>query len=167
MLFLKPQTLTTRISQQRHSNFGWRNPPYLSRTYAAIPRTWGSLPWHNKTGRPNPGTSNSHTCRKSETKVSEHNSISYWDEAMARSLRFPDRPCTLLQSILQLAATGRHGPGLLSTSGNLNLRHKQNFKCRVHICYGYIDTTIRKDQRGRADTMAMLPPPPTKHIAVP
>ena len=25
----------------------------------------------------------------------------------------------------------------------------------------YIDTTIRRDERGRAETMAMLPPPPT------
>ena len=80
--------------------------------------------WFDKTGRPNPGTSNSDTWRKSETKVSEHNSISYWDEATARSLRFPDRPRTLLQSILQLAATECHGPGLDSTSGNRSHRHE-------------------------------------------
>ena len=35
---------------------------------------------HNKTERPKPGTSTSNKWRVSETKVSEHNSISYWDE---------------------------------------------------------------------------------------
>ena len=40
-------------------------------------------------------------------------------------------------------------------------------KCRVPICYEYIDITIRKDERGRADTKAMLPPPPTKPITLP
>ena len=40
-------------------------------------------------------------------------------------------------------------------------------KCRVSICYEYIDTTIKKDERRRADTIAMLPPPPTKPITLP
>ena len=66
------QTLKTSISQQPQSNLGWRNAPYPSGTYAAIPRARGILPRQNKTGRPNPGTSNSDTCRISETKVSEH-----------------------------------------------------------------------------------------------
>ena len=56
--------------------------------YAAIPRARGILPRHNKTGWPNPGTSNSDTWCISETKVSEHSSILYWDEATVRSLRF-------------------------------------------------------------------------------
>ena len=80
---------------------------------------------------------------------------------------FQDRPRTLLQSILKLAGTGHRGPGLASTFGNRSLRHEQNFKCRVPISYEYIDTTIRKEERGRADTMAMLPPPPTKPITLP
>ena len=36
----------------------------------------GISPQHNKTAQPNPGTNNSDTWRISETKVSEHNSIS-------------------------------------------------------------------------------------------
>ena len=116
--FLTPQTIKTSISQQPHSNLGWRNAPYPSRMYAAIPRAWGFLPRHNKTGWPNPGTSNSDMWRKSETKVSEHSSMSYWDDATVRSLMFPARPCTLLQSSLQTVGTGRRVPGLVSTSGN-------------------------------------------------
>ena len=84
--------LKTSISQQPHSSLRWRNAPYPSRTYTAIPLARGILPRHNKTGRPNPGTSTSDTWRISETKVSEHNSISYWDEAAVRSLWFPARP---------------------------------------------------------------------------
>ena len=119
---LTPQTLKTSISQQPHSNLGWRNAPYPSRTYAAIPRALGILPRHNKTGQPNPGTSNSDTWCISETKVSEHNSMSYWDDATVRSLRFPARPRTLLQSCLQTVGTARRGPGVVSTSRNWRLR---------------------------------------------
>ena len=116
-----PQTLKTCISQQPHSNLGWRNAPQPSLTYAAIPWAGGILPRHNKTGRPKPGNRTSDTWLISETKVSEHNSISYWDEATVRSLRFPVRPRTLLQSILQTAGTGRRGPGFVSTSRNRSL----------------------------------------------
>ena len=65
----------------------------------------GILPWH-KTGQLNPVTSNSNTWRISVTKVSEHNSMSYWDEDMVKSLRFLARPRTLLQSTLQTAGSG-------------------------------------------------------------
>ena len=34
---LTPQTLKNSISQQPHSNLGWQNAPYQSRTYAARP----------------------------------------------------------------------------------------------------------------------------------
>ena len=64
-----PQTLKNSISQQPHSNLGWQNAPYPSRTYAAIPRAWGVLPRHNKTRRPNPETCNYDTWRISESKV--------------------------------------------------------------------------------------------------
>ena len=62
--------------------------------------------------------------RISETKVSEHNSISYWDEATVRSLKLLAWPRNLLQSILQTAGTGRRGPGLVSTFRNRSLREK-------------------------------------------
>ena len=94
------------ISQQPHSNLGWRNAPY-SYTYAAISRARDILTRRNKTGRPNPGISNSDMWRISETKVSEHNSMSYGDNETIRSLRFPARPQTFLQSILQTAGIGR------------------------------------------------------------
>ena len=68
------------------------------------------------------GTSNSDAGCISETKVSEHNSMSYCDDAMVRSLRFPARPRTLLQSSLQTVGTRRHRPGLVSTSRNRSLR---------------------------------------------
>ena len=57
----------------------------------------GILPRYNKTGRSNLGTSNSNTWCISETKVSEHNNVSYWDKAMVRSLRFPARHHTILE----------------------------------------------------------------------
>ena len=69
--------------------YGWAKCSIPSRTYAAIPRARGILPRHSTAGRPNPGTSNFKTWRMSEAKVSEHNSILYWDEAAARSLRYP------------------------------------------------------------------------------
>ena len=77
----------------------------------AIPRARGISPRHNKTGRPNPGTNNSNTWRELETKECEHNCISYWDDATVRSLRFPARPRTWLQSSLQTEGTGRRGSG--------------------------------------------------------
>ena len=85
------------ISQQLHSNFDLRNAPYPSRTYAAIPPARGILLRYNETERPNPGTSNSDTWHIFETKVSEHNSISYWDEDTVKSLRFLARPRTEVQ----------------------------------------------------------------------
>ena len=46
----------------------------------------------------------------SESKISERSlGMSYRDYATVRSLRFPARPRTLLQSILQTAGTGRSG----------------------------------------------------------
>ena len=48
---------------------------------------------------------NSDWWRISETKVSQHNSIPYWDESTVRSLSFPARLRTVLQSILQTAGT--------------------------------------------------------------
>ena len=54
-------------------------------SYAVIHRARGILPRHNKTGQPNPGTSNSNTLRESESKVSEHNNMSYSDDATVRS----------------------------------------------------------------------------------
>ena len=73
------------ISQQPHSNLVWRNAPNPSCTYAAIPRARGILPQHSKLGRSNPITSNSDTWRIYESKVSEHNNMSHWDEATVRS----------------------------------------------------------------------------------
>ena len=64
----------TSILQQPNWNLGWRNAPYLSRTWTTIPRSRIIMPWHNKTGRPKPGTSNSDTWHISGTKTSEHNS---------------------------------------------------------------------------------------------
>ena len=69
-------------------------------SFSAIPLARGILPKHNKAEWQNPGTCNSDTWRVSETKVSEHNSTSYWQEATVRSLRFPAWPRTLLQCII-------------------------------------------------------------------
>ena len=59
--------------------------------------------------------------RHATVKVSEHKSISYWDESTVRSLRFLTRPRTLLQNILQTAGTGRRSQVLVSTSRNRSL----------------------------------------------
>ena len=50
---LTPQTLKIMISQQQHSNWGWKNAPYPYRTYDAIPLARGILPRNNKTDRYN------------------------------------------------------------------------------------------------------------------
>ena len=130
--------LTDRNQSQlrSQSNLDRRNAPHLFSTYAAIPRARGILPLHNKPELPNPGTSNSETWRISDTKVSEQNNIwlfwllflylivvsLLWDDATVRSLSFPPRPRTLLQSSPQTVGTGRRGPGLVSTSRNRSLR---------------------------------------------
>ena len=102
----------------------------------------------------------------SETKVSEHNSMSKRDDAMVRSLWFPARPRTLLQSILQTAGTGRRGPGLVSISRNRSLR--QALKNKVEKTTNYLMFTIQYTiDRGMAVTMAMLPPQPTKPTTLP
>ena len=116
-----PHTLNTIISQQPHSNLGWRNAPYPSHTYAPIPCARGIPSQHNNTGWRNLGTSNSDIWCLSETRVSEHNK-SYLDKETVTSLRFLERPRTSLQSILQSPGTGRWGPGLVSTSGNWSSR---------------------------------------------
>ena len=95
--------------------------------YAAAPRARGMLPLHNKTGLPNPGTSNSDKRRISETNVSELNSVSHLDEATVRSLiRFPARPRTLLQSILTFLSVStlsgrlvRWLPSMLKVAGSI------------------------------------------------
>ena len=51
------------------------------------------------------------TIRKSGPRVSEHNNKSYWNEATVTSLRFLERPRTLLQSILQSQEQDAGGPG--------------------------------------------------------
>ena len=66
---------------------GWRYAPYPFRTCAVMTQARGILPRQNNPPRSNPGTSNSDTWCISETKVSEHSSISYNDEPTVRSLR--------------------------------------------------------------------------------
>ena len=58
ILVRKKMLLKKKYEKQPHSNLGWRNAPYSSHIYAAIPRPRGILARHNKTGRPNPGTGN-------------------------------------------------------------------------------------------------------------
>ena len=58
------------------------------------------VPGHNNTGWLNPGTSNSDTRPTSDTKVSEHNRILYWDEARIRSLR--DRACNIVLQVFTI-----------------------------------------------------------------
>ena len=90
-----------------HSGYKLMLRIHLVRMQPSLGPDRSILPRH-KTGLRNPGINNSDG-RTSETKVSEHKSISYHgecsyrDEATARSLRFPDRPRTSLQSILQTA----------------------------------------------------------------
>ena len=70
--------------QQPHSNFGWWNASYPSRTHGAIPQARGIPSWHNNTGRPNPlnpATLINDAYPRPGSLVSEHNNKSYRDKA--------------------------------------------------------------------------------------
>ena len=113
----------------------------------------------NKRGWPNPGTSNPDMWRICETEVLEHNSISYWDKATVRSLKFLDRPRTLLQIILK---DKRNRPPRARIS-----LHIQKPKTLATVEDSINQTQQYNTKIMEAVAMVMLPPPPTKPLALP
>ena len=133
--------------------------------YAAIPRARGILPRHNKTGRPNPGTSNSNTWRIPETKVRAQQYI-ILNRSHGQVTKVPSQAPHITAGY---SADIRNRTLLARVSLNIQKPKPQasiiNKREKIHKLFDVYNTIHKRC--GWPVAMAMLPPSSTKPITMP